>query len=74
MSKKSAADEFGRQRGQSVILTFRPAVFDRHVVTFDKTGLIQALVERRQVVRKSFAGSSVEEPDHRHRWHPKKCP
>jgi hypothetical protein len=29
--------------------------------------LIQALVERRQVVRKSFAGSSVEEPDYRHR-------
>src|SRR2546430_828858 len=60
-------DELGGELGKAFAPPLRPAIFDRDVVPFDKTGLIQALVERSQVVRKSFAGSSVEEPDHRHR-------
>src|SRR5215471_18215333 len=59
------ADEIGRQRGQSVILAFCPAVLDRHVVTFDKPGLIQAFVECCQEMRKSFARPTIEKPDHR---------
>src|SRR5262249_54069403 len=49
------------------ILAFCPPVLDRHVTTFDKTGLIQALVERSQEVRESFSRPSVKEADHLHR-------
>ena len=37
--------QIGRQGRQSVVLAFCPPILDRHVATFDKTGLIQALVE-----------------------------
>ena len=40
-----AANQIGRQRGQSIILFLRPAVFDHHVPALDVAGFVQALVE-----------------------------
>ena len=39
-------NQIGRERRQSVILAFRPAVLDCHVLTLDVAGLLQALAER----------------------------
>jgi hypothetical protein len=61
-------NQIGRQRRQTVILAFCPPILDRHVAAFDKTGLIEALVERSQEVRQSFARPTVEEPNHRRCW------
>jgi hypothetical protein len=41
-----AADEFGGEGRQPVVLPFRPAEFDRHVLPFDETGVVQSLAER----------------------------
>ena len=41
-----AADEVGGQCGQPIIVTLRPAVFDRHVLSLDIAGFAQSLAER----------------------------
>ena len=33
-----AANQIGRQRQQPIVLSIRPAVFDRHVLAFDEAG------------------------------------
>ena len=40
------ANQIGRQRRQAIVLTLRPAVFDRHVLALDIAGLLQALAKR----------------------------
>ena len=42
-----AANQFGRQRRQSIVLVFCPAIFDRHVLALDIACLLQTLAERR---------------------------
>ena len=42
------ANQFGRQWRQPIVLTFGPPVFDRHVLAFDITSLLQALAKRAQ--------------------------
>src|SRR5262249_47072956 len=37
------ADEIGGQCSKPTVISLRPAVFDRHVAAFDKTGVIQSL-------------------------------
>jgi hypothetical protein len=39
----AAADQFARQRGQTVVLTLSPAPFDVYVVTLDEAGILQSL-------------------------------
>src|SRR5262249_53453683 len=38
-------NQIGRERRQSVVLTFRPAILDRHVLTFGEPALPEALME-----------------------------
>ena len=45
------ANQFGRQRWQPIISAVRPAVFDRHVLTFDIPDFVQALAECRDEIR-----------------------
>ena len=40
-----AADEVGGQCGHAIIMTIGPAIFSRHVSSFDVAGFAQALVE-----------------------------
>jgi hypothetical protein len=45
-----AADEIGCERRQSIILIFRPAVFDRHILALDIASFLQALEKGNGVV------------------------
>src|SRR5262249_256764 len=40
----------GRQLRKSLVLALRPAVFNRHVLTFDEAGFLETLAERAQTV------------------------
>src|SRR5262249_41373489 len=54
------------QRRQAIVMALGPAVFDRHIPTFDVTGLTEALAERGchgAVPARRFA---TEEPNYRH--------
>jgi hypothetical protein len=60
-------NQIGRERRQSVILAFRPAVLDCHVLTLDVAGFLQTLAERGDERPPPVRRSAVEETDHRHR-------
>jgi hypothetical protein len=36
------ANQIGRQRGQSIVLKLRPAIFDRDILSFNIAGFVQA--------------------------------
>ena len=61
------ANQIGRQRRQSIILTLGPAVLDRHVAALDIAGFAQALAECGDVARERVRRPAVKKPDHRHR-------
>ena len=63
-----ATDQIGRQLRQPIITAFRPAVFDRHILTLDVAFFTEALPERGQVPYPKIYRDAVENPDHRHRW------
>src|SRR5262249_19559514 len=63
-----AVDEAGGQCGQSIILVFGPAVFDRQVFSLDVSGFAQSLTERGETRQCLASGRPwVEVADHRHR-------
>src|SRR5262249_52424795 len=62
-----ALDQVGRQRWQSVIVTFRPSILDGRVLTVDVAGFLQTLAERGHVRRIPVRRCAVEKPDYRHR-------
>src|SRR5262249_9212686 len=62
----AAADQFGRQRWQAVILVLSEAVHDRHVLALDVAGVFEALAKSAQPVRNRVRQLISEEPD---RWH-----
>src|SRR5262249_61758027 len=53
--------------GQSVSLVFRPAIFDRHVLALDITGLLQALAKAPQAPRLPVRRLGIEVADNWHR-------
>jgi hypothetical protein len=40
-----SANEVGRQRRQPIVMTLRPAVFDRDILVFDVADFVQAPAE-----------------------------
>src|SRR5262249_37858387 len=62
-----AADQISRQARQPIVLTLRPAIFDRDVAAFDIAGFGQALVERSQARSIGVGRQAAEIADHRHR-------
>src|SRR5215510_6481070 len=56
-----------RQPRETIIVTLRPAVFDRHVAALDVAGLGESSAKRVDQVRIRAGRSAVEEPHHRHR-------
>ena len=66
-SRPPTANEVGGQRGQSIVLVVRPAVFDREVLALDIACLFQAPMERGQEGRVLAGRPAVEEPDYRQR-------
>src|SRR5262249_21137137 len=61
------ANEIGRQLWQAIISAFRPAIFDRHVLALDVTGLSEALPERGHELGPFSSEGGIDEADHRHR-------
>jgi hypothetical protein len=57
------ANEIGGQRRQSIVLTVRPPIFDRHVPALDVSGLAQALAECGRELRACLTRTKVEIPD-----------
>src|SRR5262249_25992071 len=66
-------NQFGRKHRQSIILAFRPAIFDLDVLAFGISCLFQSLAERTQADRVSgqVRRCAAEEPDHWHRGLPR---
>src|SRR5262249_7696696 len=61
------ADEVGRESRQSIELSIRPPVLDRHVPSFDIALSIQSPAKRRQHVGIGFGIPAAEPSDHRYR-------
>src|SRR5712691_1084188 len=60
-----SAHQFERQRGQSVVFAFGPAVFDRNVLAHDIAGLLEALLKCARTAQSWRCSAKI--PDHRHR-------
>jgi hypothetical protein len=60
-----AVDQIGDQPRNTASVAFRPAVFDREVAAFDKTGLAQPLVPSFQPWRGAFRVADAEKSDNR---------
>ncbi len=63
-----SANQFGRQRRQSIELSVGRAIFDRHVLALGEANVFEALAKPAHTVRNRVRRCGVEEPDHRHRW------
>src|SRR5262249_859521 len=63
----STANEIGRQLRQAIKSAFRPAIFNRHVLALDVTGVCKAPPKRGYKRGPLGSGGGVNEPDHRHR-------
>jgi hypothetical protein len=61
-----ATNKARRQLRQSIIVALSPTIFDCHIVTFDITGLHEALPKAKQTVLEFVGRFSAKKPDHRH--------
>src|SRR5262249_13503699 len=53
--------------GKPIVVTLRPAIFDRHVAAFDEAGLAQAFAECSDIGGPPGWCFTVEKPNYRHR-------
>src|SRR5262249_27075748 len=65
--RHAAVDQIADQSRQSLVATFRPAVFDEHILPVDVAGFAEALVEQRGEMGKRDLRSAIEKSDHRYR-------
>src|SRR5262249_10163948 len=61
-----ASNQIGREGPQTIILAFRPSIFDRQVATFDIADFAQSLMESTQPGRITVGRCALEKTD---RWH-----
>jgi hypothetical protein len=61
-----ASNQIGRESPQTIILVFRPSIFDRQVATFDIADFAQSLMESTQPGGVTLGRCAVEKSDHRH--------
>src|SRR6516165_3188755 len=54
--------------GQSIILILRPAILDRHILTFDVPAFADALPECGHKTCSVGSRRTAKKPDHRHRY------
>ena len=62
-----SASQIGGERGQSIILTVCPAVFDGDIFTLDVAGFFETALECGHEWAPLGRGWAAKEPDHRHR-------
>ena len=60
-------DQIGRQGRQPSVLIFRPAQFDRDVLTVDEARFVETLTQGGDVFGVGGERSAVKQSDHRHR-------
>src|SRR5262249_16269023 len=60
------ADEIGCKRRQTIVLIFRPAVFDPHVLAPELAGFLRAPEKRNGPVRVNIGEFGTEPPNPRH--------
>jgi hypothetical protein len=60
-------DQVGSQCGQPIIISLRPAIFDRDVFSLNIAGFAQPLAERGHIRCIRTGGTADEVADHRHR-------
>jgi hypothetical protein len=65
-------NQIGRQRRQAIILSIRPAEFEREILALNVTGLGEPLAECDLMVRKRFSGTPMEKSDQGH-WPLRSC-
>src|SRR5262249_52934479 len=58
--------EISRQRGQSVVMTFRPAKCDHNILSLDKSNFAQSLMKSSHHASGFTGRSAAEKSDHRH--------
>src|SRR5262245_47631168 len=56
-----------RSAAKSIDLTVSPAVFERDVLAFDVSGLLEALMKSAQIIREGLKRCRVQKSNHRHR-------
>jgi hypothetical protein len=56
--------QIGRQHRQTVMVIVCPARLNRHILSFDESGLVQALAEGSDKVRRAGGRRAPEKPDH----------
>src|SRR5262244_2834191 len=61
------ANQIGRKLRQSIELPVSPAKFERNVLAFDVSGLLEALAKSAQILREGFKRCGVENPNYWHR-------
>jgi hypothetical protein len=61
------ANKIGCQRRQTVTVIVCPAILNRHILSFDESGLVQALSERSDKVRGAGGRRASEKTNDRHR-------
>src|SRR5207237_2379468 len=61
------ADQVGCQRRQSIELTVRPTILDRHIEAIDIAGFFQALPQSGYLRGEAAGGSKAEKADYRQR-------
>jgi hypothetical protein len=59
-------NEIGRQPRQTIRLIVAPAIVDGNVLALDKSGLLQALLERDYKMFRARSRCTAEESDHGH--------
>ena len=59
------ANQFGSKRGQPVIMAFRPAERDAHILSLDEASFAQPIPERCNHAGRFAGGAAAEEADNR---------
>ena len=61
------AHQVGCEPRKALVLTLRPAVFDRQVLALEKASFLQAMLEFAHSIAQPFGRRAMEKPDDRHR-------
>ena len=68
-----SADQIGHQRRQAIVLALQPMVLNRHVLTFDVAGFVEAFAERGHKACGTIGRPVSDKPDHRQCWLLRSC-
>ena len=59
-------NQINHESRQLIVLTFRPTILDRHVLTFGVASVSEAFAEGGRFLRGATSRRAVDEPNYRH--------